>query len=609
MPKLSHERVWYAVMIAAWLSLPPLAWLQYTWTSRISLAERERLQADLGASLSRFSGDVNSQVDRVGRALGGGPGGGFPGDDLLDIRSRLARATEAGADDRLIGHVYLTRGGPNGVEECLEYNRQTGDLTAIGWPVALQSIRDPAAGGPAEPNAPRGRGFPVDRVDAEFLVLFAPWYRAPGGGEAPVRGSGMPPPPAVAGWFAVQLNLEYLGTVLLPSLVREHFSRGGRLEYDVQVVTATDPRRVVYASTVEDVFSRPDAQMPILGLRRVPPGGAPGGMPPPEPFPGGRLMRGDAPPEPPGGWVVRAVHRGGSLDALVQQTRRRNLGVSIGILAVLAASLATLFVSTRRAQRLARLQMDFVAGVSHELRTPLSVIRSAGENLADGLVSGPEQVRRYGGVIRGEGRRLSQMVDQILGFAGLQSGRAALDLRPVDVRGVIAKAVQACEPEIRASGCTVDADIPDGLPPVVADATSLVHCVRNLVDNAVTHGGDGKWVGVSARSVDTGRQAQLEIRVEDRGRGIDPEDARRLFDPFYRGRRSVTDQIRGFGLGLTLARRIVDAHSGTLWVEPAPGGGARFLIRLPVAARDAAAGAQEAESEDGDDETDSARRG
>ena len=207
-------------------------------------------------------------------------------------------------------------------------------------------------------------------------------------------------------------------------------------------------------------------------------------------------------PEPRGGWLVQVVHHGGSLDALVGQTRRRNLGVSFGVLAVLAVSLAVLLVSTRRAQRLATLQMDFVAGVSHELRTPLSVIRSAGENLADGLVSNGEQVRRYGGVVRDEGQRLSQMVEQILGFAGMQSGRAAYDFRPTEIQPVIARALSACEPEIRASGCVVETDVPADLPMVAADATSLAHCLSNLLDqrgHARRRGRDG-WASGRGRS-------------------------------------------------------------------------------------------------------------
>jgi signal transduction histidine kinase len=248
----------------------------------------------------------------------------------------------------------------------------------------------------------------------------------------------------------------------------------------------------------------------------------------------------------------------------------------------MSGSLAVLLVATRRAQKLARMQMEFVAGVSHELKSPLSVICSAGDNLADGLVAGEQQVRRYGAVVRGEGRRLSRMVDKILGFAGIQSGHARYDLQPVDVSEVVAAAVAACEPDLRAAGCTLEASLEPDLPPILADSVSLTHCLRNLIDNALAHGGEGNWIGVRARAIGENQSRNLEIAVEDRGRGIEPRELARIFDPFYRGRRAVQDQVRGFGLGLTLARRIAEAHSGTLSVESAPGQGTRFILRVPA---------------------------
>ena len=508
-------------------------------------------------------------------------------------------------------------------ESCASSIGRAAGWSRRGWPASLEPLR-----------AGLGLGVPGDagpqrlfgRVDERIPALVAPWWSMPppGTGPRPSPEQGFAPP-SPGGWLIVELDLDRIRTEVLPELVQRHFSRAGQLEYDVRVVSAVEPGRVIFASTstlTSAAFDTADAQAALLQLRRGPLGGSPPGLSPGLPPGPAPACRPDPPAgrsagpipryaaEPRGGWLLQVVHHGGSLDALVGQTRRRNLGVSFGVLAVLAVSLAVLLVSTRRAQRLATLQMDFVAGVSHELRTPLSVIRSAGENLADGLVSNGEQVRRYGGVVRDEGRRLSQMVEQILGFAGMQSGRMAYDFRPTEIPPVIARALSACEPEIRASGCVVETDVPEDLPMVAADATSLTHSLRNLLTNAATHGAEGGWVGVRARAVGAGRQQQVEIRVEDRGPGIDPRDARRLFDPFYRGRRSIERQVRGFGLGLTLARRIVDAHAGTLSAEPGPKGGACFIMRLPAlpAGAQPTNGMVTAEKHD-DGETDSARRG
>jgi signal transduction histidine kinase len=110
---------------------------------------------------------------------------------------------------------------------------------------------------------------------------------------------------------------------------------------------------------------------------------------------------------------VAVQHASGSLEAAVASVRRRNLGISFGVLLLLSISVALLAQASRRAQRLARQQMEFVAGVSHELRTPIAVIRSAAENLSHGVVGNSERVKQYGRVMEGEARRLGEMVESV----------------------------------------------------------------------------------------------------------------------------------------------------------------------------------------------------
>src|SRR5204862_7596691 len=137
-----------------------------------------------------------------------------------------------------------------------------------------------------------------------------------------------------------------------------------------------------------------------------------------------------------GAWLVRLGYRGGSLDTIVAQSRRRNLAISMGVLGLLAASFLLLLASAQRQQRLARQQMEFVAAVSHELRTPLAVICSAGENLADGVVDDRSQVKRYGSLIEAEGRRLGDMVERVMAFAGVSSGTARRSRLDMDLARV-----------------------------------------------------------------------------------------------------------------------------------------------------------------------------
>jgi signal transduction histidine kinase len=275
-------------------------------------------------------------------------------------------------------------------------------------------------------------------------------------------------------------------------------------------------------------------------------------------------------------------HRLGSLEAAVDSQRRRNLAISFGILILLAGSMAMIMVSTQRAQRLAKLQMDFVAGVSHELRTPLAVIVSAGDNLAEGVVGTPEQVKRYGTLVRDEGRRLAAMVEQTLSFAAGDSRFRQLKLQRVDA----ARAVRTTIAEERAAaeklGFTVEEHIEPGLPSVQADEQALSECLRNLIRNAVKYSGDERGIVVRAsRGLNNGRP-HVAITVEDHGNGIESGDLPHIFDPFYRGKAALAAQIHGSGLGLSLTREALEAMGGSIEVQSAPGKGSAFTIRLPA---------------------------
>src|SRR4029079_6965408 len=122
-------------------------------------------------------------------------------------------------------------------------------------------------------------------------------------------------------------------------------------------------------------------------------------------------------------WMLAIQHNSGSIDAFIANTKYRNLAVGYGILALLGLAVSAIIFSTQRAKNFAQRQVDFVSSVSHEFRTPLAVIYSAGENLADGVAREKGQVFSYGELIKGEGRKLSGMVEQILDFAGANSGR------------------------------------------------------------------------------------------------------------------------------------------------------------------------------------------
>jgi signal transduction histidine kinase len=288
------------------------------------------------------------------------------------------------------------------------------------------------------------------------------------------------------------------------------------------------------------------------------------------------------------GWELRLQHAAGSLDAAVANARSRNLWLSFGMLTLLMMSVGLIVLNAQRSERLAARQMDFVATVSHELRTPLAVIRSAAQNLQAGVVLDREQASRYGDLIEDEGRRLTDMVEQVLEFAGLSGNRQALRARPVEIRSLVNDVVDGCQSLLDGSDFEVARSLPADLPMVTADDEALRRAIQNLIANAVKYAAEGRWLGVSAEAGAARGRHEVRINISDRGRGIEPEDLPHIFEPFYRGRYAVDRQIHGNGLGLSLVKRIAETHGGRLTVTSQPGQGATFTIHLPALAGETA---------------------
>jgi len=288
-----------------------------------------------------------------------------------------------------------------------------------------------------------------------------------------------------------------------------------------------------------------------------------------------------------GFWEVGVTHRAGSLEQVVAHTRRRNLAISFGTLLLLGASAAMVALSSQRARRLAAQHVEFVAGVSHELRTPVAVVVSAGENLADGLVRDPAEVRVYGATIRDEGRRLAEMIEQVLEFAGIDSRERQGVREPIAVAGLVDEALKTCAGTIAEARIEVERHIAPNLPAVVGDRAALRRALQNLIQNSARHAAAGRWTSVSAEAARVGRAEAVRLTVRDRGPGIPSGEESRIFQAFYRGRQALAAGVSGSGLGLSLVQRIMDAHGGTVEVVSTPGAGSAFSLVLPAATAEA----------------------
>jgi signal transduction histidine kinase len=284
-----------------------------------------------------------------------------------------------------------------------------------------------------------------------------------------------------------------------------------------------------------------------------------------------------------GRWTLSVRNRAGSLEAVVDRARTRNLAVMGGLVLLILATVIALVQFTRRAQKLAELQMEFVAGVSHELRTPLTVMRTAGHNLQGKVSTDPVRVQRYGALIQEESQKLTGIVEQILSFTNMKAGRVIGEPQPMPVESLIEDALETGGSGGMDLRRIVEKRIGSDLPAIMGDPTTLKVALQNLLTNAAKYG-TGDWVGLTALLAPDQNGSMIEITVTDRGAGIPPEEIGKIFEPFYRGKRPVADQVHGTGLGLSLAKRIIEAHSGTLAVSSQLGKGTQFVIRIPVAA-------------------------
>ena len=281
-----------------------------------------------------------------------------------------------------------------------------------------------------------------------------------------------------------------------------------------------------------------------------------------------------------GSWELLVRSPTGSLDQTMAMFRRRSLLLSGSVLLVLALGICMLVVLTERARALAEMQTEFVLGVSHELRTPLTVIQVAADNLKKGLVQTSEQAHKYGEIIHTHASELSNMIEETLAYARMQSATLIRHRTVAAPEQIVRDGLAGNESVLGSAGIKVELDVEPHLPPVNADVRLMKRCLDTLIQNAIKYAAAGGWMAIRARTVSRPEGMRVLICVEDRGPGISSADLPHIFEPFYRGKHGEASQVPGIGLGLTLVRRVAEAHGGT--VEAVSAGGAQFSILLPL---------------------------
>jgi signal transduction histidine kinase len=617
------RRLW--ILGGLLLLLCVLGVVQYRWINQVAEAQRQRAKSELATALSDLESDFDIEITRAFAIFQ------RPTTNLGDYAERYQQWLRLAPYPGLLHGVYILDSEDPGSspkplipgEPPIPAGQWDRDIekqpsavfvvTAPGvdTPGSFHVVSEARAATFMRRSKPAvvidgnpGFVFPVVPVFSTFAIAGRPgssvWFH---GINLFQRGGGRTSRPLLG---LVVLDATYIKTVFLPRMVKLHFPQVSP-DYDIFVVEQTVGQRskVVYGSESvlpPDSLAQSDGNINLFRLRldcflpSTPPSGrqliqtvsGPGVMAK------GQLLSevfnrrpsacGNAGPasgvNSEGLWQLVARYRAGSLDQAFESFRRRNILLGGSVLLVLASGMLALLFSTERARALAQMQTEFVLGVSHEFRTPITVIRLAADNLMSGMVENSQQARTYGEIIGTHASELSNMVEETLAFARLESKDCLPDSTPISPAEVVKTSLVNCARALEDAGMKVELNLAPDLPLVDVDVRLLSRCLENLILNATKYAASGQWVGVRVRNVNRAEGERVQILVEDRGPGISALDLPRVFEPFFRGSQDHVSKAPGVGLGLTLVKRVMERHHGTVEVVSVQGAGASFSLFL-----------------------------
>ena len=612
---------WIVVLTAMASLLIMVAVLQYRWTRELSVATEARIGGTLQPLMLGWHLDFYSELSAICVALQVGPDAGAR-DNWNDYLHRYVDWSRESveniyANPDLIKNIYIWETSDSAKLRLLRLNVDAANVEISSVPEDLQPLlarlqanssnlsvglrawefHDVSAGQRSSRNGQLSH--PVSQrtdimtgwqFDKNIPAIVHPILD---NGRFPLQLDAQPSNrQKPVNWIVVVLNLDYIQRKILPDLTKRYFNGPEGLEYKLAVVDSGRIPDLIYSSDVAFPSSNHgvlDSRMNIFG-------------PPPETLEGNfwqTIKNGEtlewrnfsAPvwfpviqyashDEP---WMLLLEHRTGPLEAIATSIWRRNLITGGVVLLLLTVGMALIFFTSQRAQKLAKLQLDFVASISHELLTPLAAIYCTGQNVMDGLAQTKADSITHGSIITSQARQLTDLVRQILLFASTENGTNRYTLRPLQVSGILRSVRDNVAVLVEGTGFNVEQQVQADLPYVMGDLSALSQCLQNLISNAIKYSGENRWIGISA-SVHEAKNHHKEVRisVQDHGSGISSSELPHIFEPFYRSPNVVDAQIHGTGLGLAVAKRIAEAMGGKLSVTSKVGVGSTFTLHLPV---------------------------
>ncbi|MEZ2348293.1 sensor histidine kinase [Terriglobus sp. RCC_193] len=551
-----HLRFGFRTLIAICVTLAILlgvvAFVQYRWSKRVLTADlqREREHLDLSASLfaSRFNRNIADAVS------------------FLQNDAQTAWTTNAPLPSlpRLVKDLYLI--DASGARPRVLHANSSGTFTAVATPDWMH---------PEECTATISQ-----QPLAITTPLFQPVVEKTKQGQSLFRIS------RANHCFIALLDEDFIRTTLIPKLLPETFGKSSMNDYDFAIVPRHRDAQRIYGPKITPDLRKPFFAVSLRNFPLIP------GRPTNAPTPPGRIIQRyqiqtedrvvpRLPALPNDGiWELQIAHRGLPLAAAFRHQRRQELLLLVAAEFLLGTSIILLVLSAYRMQRAAEQRMQFVAAVSHELRTPVSSISMLSRNQADGLVSGTDKVTQYGELIHQQSRRLSEMIEQTLQYAGIHSNLGTATRAPINIANIITTVLSTHHDELMRAQFQVEQGIPNNLPTIQGDANLLRMAIDNLLTNAIKYAASGHWIGIQAE-YSTNKHAIL-IHISDHGPGIEAADREHLFEPFYRGQSAAETNIPGSGIGLSLVRSAAEAHGGSVTVASTPGQGSTFTLRIPA---------------------------
>jgi two-component system, OmpR family, sensor histidine kinase SenX3 len=591
-----------------------VAILQYQWARELSASAETQIDSNLDALMTRWVLDLHDQLSAPCMALQVGPDAGEHDSwgDYLDryIKWSGVAAAEknenASRSSQLVTDVYVWESSGETTPQLWRFEASQKKIAKSTAPheliPLLNRLRGKSSSLPSAVNAWRAEGAALGRsVDDQYRAMSGwqfdpdvPAFAHPIVHHGRPLDSQTPVNRGAVDWIIVVLDNAAIRNSLLPELATRYFGAPNGLEYKVTVTAngksnptvlyASDPVNVADLasfSTRMNIFDATDReskhpQNPSSDQRSVK-GETWRDLYASVSFP---VMQSRSEYT---GWTLMLQPKNGAVNTMANSFWRRDLVLGGLLLLMLVANMMLVVFATHRADRFARLQMEFIASVSHELRTPLAAILSAGENLKDGFIPSQNSLAFYGSLITSKSRQLIQLVDRILLFASTLSGKTQYVVRPLSVADIFQALRKDTAGLLESLGYTIEQHIEPGLPPVVGDLSGTVACLQNFVTNATKYGGQDRWVGLSATRHPAGKAEEIQLSVQDHGQGIANADLTHIFQAFYRSPAAVSAQIPGTGLGLAVANNIAEAMGGRISVRTAVGVGTTFVLHLPAA--------------------------